>query len=212
MPPADAVLAFLTGYAGLLTAPAATILAVGGLAAVRGTAGAWPLCIGLALGAGMLAMGTAMMAALGHAPDPDGVLRTGRILGALMLVPMALSVLQGSPAAEAEDSRRPAGYRFERAMALGAGFVLALSNPAAAAFLAAQFRGPLSGAVNGLGPVIVGYAIAFVALGFFMLIALLLSRPRTRRALMARERLAQLGAAAALLLCASTILWQALDA
>src|SRR3712207_2499490 len=81
---------FLLAYLLVLATPGPNMLLVGAVAALRGVTGALPLCLGVSLGAGALC--GAVLLLLWLAPDGAGLDRAGRLLGAALLLWVAVSV------------------------------------------------------------------------------------------------------------------------
>ncbi len=84
------------------------------------------------------------------------------------------------------------------AAGLAAGFCTAASNPASAAFFAAQFLGPLGAGDDGSVAVLAPLAVAAVVLVFMLGVAMLLARPACRRAALEQQKPVRLAAAVAL--------------
>ncbi len=181
---------FVLAYMLVLATPGPNMLLVGAAAALRGVAGALPLCLGVALGAG--ALSAALLLAVSAAPDGAAWEGAGRLLGAALLLWVAVSVARLRPTG---DVRRLGG----RAADFAAGFCTAATNPISAAFFGAQFLGPLGGnAATGFAPLSVAAAVLFFMVG----IAVLLARPTCRRAALEWQRPIRLAAAVALALMA----------
>ena len=86
---------FVLAYMVVLATPGPNMLLVGAAAALRGAAGALPLCIGVSLGAGALCGAVLLLVWL--APDGAGLDRAGRPLGAALLLWGAVSVARRPP-------------------------------------------------------------------------------------------------------------------
>jgi threonine/homoserine/homoserine lactone efflux protein len=187
---ADLLLAYLL----VLATPGPNMLLVGAAAALRGAAGALPLCLGVSLGAGALNAALLLLVAAapdGGTPGLDGA--AGRLLGAALLLWVAVSVARRPPI----EARRLG--RGGRAAGFAAGFCTAATNPVSAAFFAAQFLGPLgTGAGEGSAAVLAPLAVAAVVLVFMLGVAALLARPACRRAALEWQQPVRLAAAVAL--------------
>ena len=136
-----------------------------------------------------------MPLAVSAAPDGAAWEGAGRLLGAALLLWVAVSVARLRPTG---DVRRLGG----RAADFAAGFCTAATNPISAAFFGAQFLGPLGdNAAMALAPLSVAAAVLFFMVG----IAVLLARPTCRRAALEWQRPIRLAAAVALALMALTM-------
>ncbi|HJS84665.1 MAG TPA: LysE family transporter [Acetobacteraceae bacterium] len=202
---------FLAGYAAILATPGPNMLAVGTFAALRGVRGAAPLCIGAALGAGTLgaALLTTVGAAAGKAPAWQAY---GRVAGVVLLLYVAVSIVRPRPPHTMEGAAEPseqAGGGACGVAVFGVGFCTAATNPLTGAFFAAQFLGPLGGAVYGSAAMaaITLIGIVATALIFFLGVTTVLALPAARRAAVAWHRPIQLAAAAMLVLMAAITLW-----
>jgi threonine/homoserine/homoserine lactone efflux protein len=210
---------FFAGYAAILATPGPNLLAVAGIAALRGLRGVWPLCLGIALGAGTL-NAAVLLFAFGLAADGAGWDRVARAIGALFLLHVAVSVARLRPpvlattaAAEAAapvERRRRGGGGLDRATAMGAGFLTAGTNPLTGTFFAGWHVGCVGSEPDraALGLVVLG--VCAIAFGFFLCVAALLARPGPRRAALAWHRPIRLGAAATLLVMSAATFRSAL--
>jgi threonine/homoserine/homoserine lactone efflux protein len=187
----------LLGYAVVLAMPGPNALAVGAVAALRGFAGAVPLCLGVVCGVGTVA---ALCLALPSAsPEPGHWGDAGRIAGAVLLLSVALRLFHRKTPTAANGGGRLVGF-------LG-GFCTAVSNPITAAFFASQFLGAIGAAPSGrAGGVLVVLGAAAAALTHGLAMAGLLARPGVRRAALAWHRPICLAGATALLLVAGLTL------
>ncbi len=185
---------FLLAYLLVLATPGPNMLLVGAAAALRGAAGALPLCLGVSLGAGALNAALLLLVAAapdGGTPGLDGA--AGRLLGAALLLWVEVSVARRPPL----DARRLG--RGGRAAGFAAGFCTAATNPVSAAFFAAQFLGPLgAGADGGSAAVLAPLSVAAVVLVYMLGVAMLLTRPACRRVALEWQRPVRLAAAVAL--------------
>lgn len=201
------IVGFLAGYLVILVTPGPNMLAVAGIASLQGVRGAAPFCAGVALGAG--ALGAALLLAIGAAAD---AVRTwevaARMVGALLLLCVAVTVARKRPPSVEESSatgRIRQGAAAGSLAALGAGFSTAATNPTTGAFFAAQFLGPLGGAVHGAAATAAVTLVGVVAtaLAFFLTVATVLSLPAARRAALAWHRPIRVTAATALVVMAA---------
>lgn len=194
---------FLT-YGAILVTPGPNMLAVGGIAALHGFRGALPICFGIASGIGALGAALLLLGALGEAAGiREGWDRAGRVLGALLLLCVALALVRLAPEPEAGAGRRRGGTAF------GAGFCTAVANPVTAAFFAAQLLGPLRIARDGAVAALALSGVVAMAFGYSLVVAALLARPSARRLAVAWQRPIRLLAALALALWAGAMLWPA---
>lgn len=208
------IVGFLVGYVVVLATPGPNMLAVAGIAALRGVRGAVPFCAGVALGAG--ALGAMLLFAVGVAADAvrnwDAALRA---FGALLLLCIAVVIARTQPPTEeastAAGRSRP-GATAGCLAALGAGFCTAATNPTTGAFFAAQFLGPLGGAAHGgaATAVVMLMGVVATALAFFLIVATVLSVPAARRAALAWHQSIRVTAAGALVLMAGATVWSSI--
>ncbi len=183
---------FLGGYLAVLAVPGPNLLAIGGMAALHGLRGAVPLCLGTALGAGVLSATLLFGAAqLGGDEAAKAWRMAGNLAGALLLLCVALLIAHQRP--PEPGAALPQGVG---AAALGAGFLNAATNPLTGAYFASQFFGPLSG----LGTLLafVPLLVCVAALSFFLTLSGLLARPVFRATVVAWHRPIRLTAAAVL--------------
>jgi len=183
---------FVGSYFVILATPGPNILAIGGMAALRGLRGALPICLGVALGAGSL--GATLLVAFTLASG-DGWMRAGHLASAALLGWLAVSVARQQPPEEGDR-----GIKVQGMAAFGAGFFTALTNPLTAAFFAAQFLGPLRDdeATTVVAPMIVASLVLVYSIG----VAALLARPTFAAAARKWHRPIRLTAAAVLVLMA----------
>ena len=184
---------FLLAYMLVLATPGPNMLLVGGAAALHGVAGAFPLCLGAALGAG--ALSAALLLAASAVPDGGSLEWGGGLLGAALLLWVAVTVARQRPPPSGE-ARRIGG---RGTATFAAGFCTAATNPLTAAFFGAQFLGTLAG---GAGSALAPGAVIAVALAFMTGFAVLLARPACRRAALEWQRSIRLAASVALALMA----------
>lgn len=186
------LLHFALGYLAVNAVPGPNMLAIGTLAALRGLRGVLPFCLGIAAGAGLLAVALRLAFALADAwtegmPAAIPLDLAGRAAGGALLLLLALqAVTAAAPAlAEGNPVRQPLSAR-AATMAFLAGCLTASSNPITAAYLAAQFLGPLAdGRAAGLALLVVPTQ----AMAWGVLVAALFSRPGIRRVALAHHRL-----------------------
>ncbi len=186
------LLHFALGYLAVNAVPGPNMLATATLAALRGLRGVLPFCLGIAVGAGLLAatlrlafaLATEMATGMPLAIPLD---LAGRSAGAVLLLLLALQAMTapppavaGSPAARQPLSARAAG------MAFLAGALTAATNPITATYMAAQFLGPLADGVAAWLAVLI---VPAQAMAWGMLVAALFSRPAMRRVALARHRM-----------------------
>jgi threonine/homoserine/homoserine lactone efflux protein len=144
--------------------------------------------------AGLLLFGIGWMVLRMQPPTPDGLPPDG-------LVPQALVFAGPAGSAAGSGGARPLGL----AMAsFGAGFSIAATNPVTAAFCLAQYLGPL--AVDPQARALAPLALTLLALGFSLMVAVLLANPAARRLALAWHRSLRVAAALALSLMAFGIL------
>ncbi|WP_149539948.1 LysE family transporter [Siccirubricoccus phaeus] len=193
---------FLGSYLLVLLTPGPNMLAVGCLAAARGLRGALPLCLGIALGAGSLA--ALLLAATETLAQQTTSLTPLRLLGAGMLLVVALRLLRGRRLPEAGPPAPP------QLGSLVAGYFVALGNPLTAGFFAGQFLAlPAAPGSPALKPALV-LAAAATAFTVFLALALLLSGARARRLAAAWAGRVRLAAACGLGAAAVAMAWDAL--
>jgi threonine/homoserine/homoserine lactone efflux protein len=165
----DRIGEFIAGYLVVLATPGPNLIAVGGVAALRGLGGAVPLCLGISLGAG--ALWVTLLAAVLAAPGNARWDTAGPLIGAVRLVWLAASVARQRPP---EQDAKPA-KRGDRMAAFGAGFCTAATTSLTAAFFGSQFLGPLRDAEATI--TVAPMAIFFFVLAFFFGLAVLMVTP-----------------------------------
>jgi threonine/homoserine/homoserine lactone efflux protein len=190
--------AFIAGYLVVLATPGPNLIAVGGVAALRGLGGAVPLCLGISLGAS--ALGATLLAAVSAASGNAWWDTAGHFIGAVLLVWLAVSVARQKPP---EEDTKP-GKRGDGMAAFGAGFCTAATNPLTAAFFGSQFLGSLRD--HEATTTVVPMVIFFSAMAFFLCLAVLMARPAFRKAALAWHRPIRLMAAGVLILMAMSSL------
>jgi threonine/homoserine/homoserine lactone efflux protein len=194
---AAAVAGFTLGYLALIAAPGPNMFAIGSVASLRGFLSVLPLCAGIAVGAGTLALVLAMAFDL-LGPDP-GWEWAGRQIGALLLLVIALRVALAPRPADYQGPSATAPSARDCALVFATGFFVAASNPATATFFAAQFLGPV-GAGHAL-PMVLALVPLLALLGNALLAALF-ARPAARKLMQRRYRLACMGSAGVLIVMA----------
>ena len=182
---------FLGGY---LAVPGPNLLAIGGMAALHGLRGAVPLCLGTALGAGLLSA-----ALLGAAEAARVWWTAGKLVGALLL--LCVAVLIGRQRPHEPGANPPQGVG---AAAFGAGFVNAATNPVTGAYFFGQFSAPLEG--QGALLAFVPPLVSVTALSFFLSLSHLLARPAFRATVVAWHRPIRLTTAAVLVFMSAFLL------
>jgi threonine/homoserine/homoserine lactone efflux protein len=191
------IVGFALSYAGILVIPGPNMLAIGGIAALRGRRAALPFCIGMAIGAGLLAL--MLHQALSLSVALSGIALSGRAVGALLLALMALQLLrQRVPVGEVGPGRGE-GPVF---VAFGAGLCIAATNPLTGAFFLSQFL-VMATQLPGPAQTCVLLMVPLEALGVALLAASLLGSSRARRAARAWHRPIRFLAAGALLALAA---------
>jgi threonine/homoserine/homoserine lactone efflux protein len=161
------VLTFVGGCAAVLAVPGPNMMALGGLAALRGFRGAVPMSLGIAAGATTLAAAIeAASMAVSGIPGKTAV----EFAGAALLLLVAVYVMRLRPDV--------VGQRYVRTTPIvefGAGFCTALTNPITAGYFAAELGSHLQRSL-------VPTAAALVAIPVVALLACLsLSRCLTSR-------------------------------
>lgn len=185
------VAGFIVGYAAILIAPGPNLLSIGAIAALRGLRATLPLCMGIALGASMLAVGICAAISLGrHSPMVEHVSRTAAFA---LLLYVAAQILFHRPK---EASKQPLELSARDAIATFlAGVSTAVTNPITAAFFASQFLGALPDRATRM--VALGL-VPCLAMAFAVTLGFALSRPCAQRAATVWHRPIRLLAAAVL--------------
>ncbi|WP_237217019.1 LysE family transporter [Falsiroseomonas oryziterrae] len=174
LPAAPQLAKFALGYLAVLASPGPNMLAMATLSALRGFRGVLPFVVGIASGAGTLALLVWMI--FDALPDVPGLEVSGRAIGAFVLLLVALRVARTPPMREGPYRPLHADGE-EPAAAFGAGFGTAVMNPVTAAYCAAQFVGPLAGTPgSALAPTLVLLQVLLYGL----LVATLFARPAMR--------------------------------
>jgi threonine/homoserine/homoserine lactone efflux protein len=171
------LLKFALGYFAILATPGPNMFTIGTMAALRGFRGAVPFCLGVALGAGVVAATTSLL--LDAFAGSENLEMGGRIVASILLIALAYRIIC-APAQCLPKIMKSADaqIRIKWGAGLGSGFCIAVTNPVTAAYCLAQFMGPL--AQNNAVP----WAIAIVglqALFFGLLTALLFAQPYMRQ-------------------------------
>jgi threonine/homoserine/homoserine lactone efflux protein len=174
--PSAAMLQLLALYAIVVLTPGPIALFTGNLAALHGFARTVPFVFGLGAGAAALAMLLGLAAGLLSSLLPNGMLQ---LAGAAVLLWLAVVVLrmgESSPAAiEAEVSG--AGL-------LAAGMLTALTSPLTGFFLAALFAGWGTSPPGSETVILIAAAVGGTNLAWYAALALFLSRPAARLAIL----------------------------
>jgi threonine/homoserine/homoserine lactone efflux protein len=194
--PVASVLSFAVGYIAILAVPGPNMLAIGGLAALRGLSAALPVSLGIAAGATLLAL-SIYVAGLAV---PAGQWRCGmHLISAVLLLGVA-----GHIACAPVSETRAVASMSVTVAGFSLGFCTAASNPITAAYFAAEFAGPLSEAPSAAAGAILTIPILAVAVS--ITVAGLLTQPRIRCAIRDRHRQVRRAASALLGLLALAIL------
>jgi threonine/homoserine/homoserine lactone efflux protein len=177
---------FLFAYLLVLAVPGPNMLAIGGLAALRGFRAVIPLCCGIAIGAGILAF---FLYSVTDAVPENGVWQAmTRIVGAVLLLAVGVRIAALTPPHDVVRNPNEQPKLSSHLTEFGAGFFTAFMNPITAAYFAAQFIGPLAD-MNDTGVAVVTLvAVPTVALVSGLTMAAILARPLARRAALAWHR------------------------
>jgi threonine/homoserine/homoserine lactone efflux protein len=170
------LLKFALGYFAILATPGPNMVTIGTTAALRGFRGALPFCLGIALGAGLMAGAISLL--LEAFAGSQKLELVGRVVAGTLLMVLALRIICARPprvSDEAEFSKPRLLNNWT--VGLGAGFLIALTNPVTAAYFFAQFIGPL--AQSDAAPWVI-LLVATQALLFGLLIATLFAHPFMR--------------------------------
>ncbi|MGG5821171.1 hypothetical protein [Falsiroseomonas sp. HW251] len=197
---------FALGYLAVLAAPGPNMVAIGVLAALRGSRAVLPFVAGIAVGAGSLALG--LMLLFGALDIDDEAMRAARAIGGVLLLLVALRVLR-SPAPVARSAPPGEESVGGALLGFGAGFCTAATNPITAAYFVAQFLGPL--AETGAAPLAVPL-VALQALGFGVFVAHVFGQAGARRFALAWHRPICVVAGGALAMLAMAMLLPAVRA
>jgi threonine/homoserine/homoserine lactone efflux protein len=190
------MLEFAFGYAAVLAVPGPNMLAVGGLAALRGFRAAIPISLGVAAGATALAgfMDAAIATASGLFWE-----RFLQVLGAVLLVSIACHVIKLRPEAGMAQRRlRTPAAEFV------AGFCTAATNPITAGYFAGTFSNRLIGSSGSAIPALV--TVPAVALAVCLSLSGLLACQTVRKAIHVWHLPMRLGTASVLVFMASMML------
>jgi threonine/homoserine/homoserine lactone efflux protein len=171
------LLKFALGYFAILATPGPNMFTIGTMAALRGFRGAVPFCLGVALGAGVVAATTLLL--LDAFAGSENLEMGGRIVASILLIALAYRIIC-APAqclpntVESADAQ----IRIKWGAGLGSGFCIAVTNPVTAAYCLAQFMGPLAqnNAAQWAIPI-----VGLQALLFGLLTALLFAQPYMRQ-------------------------------
>ena len=174
---ATLLLKFALGYFAILATPGPNMFTIGTMAALRGFRGALPFCLGVALGAGVVAATTSLL--LDAFAGSENLEMGGRIVASILLIALAYRIICAPPKSLPKPMKSAETQMRNKCSAgLGSGFCIAVTNPVTAAYCLAQFISPL--AQNNAAP----WAIAIVglqALFFGLLTALLFAQPYMRQ-------------------------------
>ena len=195
---------FLLAYLAVLIMPGPNMLAVSGMAALRGFRAVIPFCLGIAVGAGALAV--SLHSAAVALPTNDVWQMTARIAGALLLLVLAGRVVALKLPVDRARARRDTPSLSSHLVGFSAGFCTAITNPITAAYFAAEFVGPLSKVSDMLPVAIMLAAIPTLALVSGLVTAMVLAHPLARRVALVWHRSVCVTVAVALVLLATSII------
>jgi threonine/homoserine/homoserine lactone efflux protein len=168
---------FALGYFAILATPGPNMFTIGTMAALRGFRGALPFCLGVALGAGVVAATTSLL--LDAFGGSENLEMGGRIVASILLIALAYRIIC-APAQCLPNTveSAEAQIRIKWGAGLGSGFCIAVTNPVTAAYCLAQFMGPLAqnNAAQWAIPI-----VGLQALLFGLLTALLFAQPYMRQ-------------------------------
>ena len=171
------LLKFALGYFAILATPGPNMFTIGTMAALRGFRGAVPFCLGVALGAGVVAATTSLL--LDAFAGSENLEMGGRIVASILLIALAYRIIC-APAQCLPNTveSAEAQIRIKWGAGLGSGFCIAVTNPVTAAYCLAQFMGPLAqnNAAQWAIPI-----VGLQALLFGLLTALLFAQPYMRQ-------------------------------
>jgi len=167
---------FIVGYAAILITPGPNVLSIGAIAALRGLRATVPLCLGIALGAFVLA--AAICAAVSLGQDSPIVAQLSRTAASALLLYVAAQLLFRQPPKASGKQSLDLSARDAIATFL-AGFATAATNPMTAAFFASQFLGALPDQATRI--VALGL-VPCLAMSFGVTLGFALSRPFAQRA------------------------------
>jgi threonine/homoserine/homoserine lactone efflux protein len=184
---------FALGYAAILVVPGPNVLAVGALAALRGARAAFPMAIGAALGAMVLAAIAGAVIQVISAQQ-----ESVKIVGAGLLVLVAWRIVRLGPDAHLSQ-REPRASSVEFA----SGFCTALTNPITAAYFAGTFAGSSVDSIHATGAVVA--SVPIISAAFYIGTLMLFSSPAIRRIAIAWHATIRLGTALLLTLLAAWI-------
>jgi len=190
--------AFILGYTAILAVPGPNLLALSGLAALRGFHAAAPFALGAASGATALALVTQVAVAV--VAQSSWVLAV-RGAGVLLLVVLALRILR-SKAISDGCGRMPNSSIVE----LGTGFCTAISNPVTIAYFTAEYASFPAAWPTAL-TIAVLLAVPLTSATFYLAICALLAAPSVRRVALMRERCIRWTTASILIVLATWAAW-----
>jgi threonine efflux protein len=190
------VLEFVFGYTAVLAVPGPNMLAVGGLAALRGFRAAVPISLGVAAGATSLALFVDTATATVSTQHWKNLVQ---VFGAILLLYVAYRVVKLTPAPSTRQR-----HLHTPIAEFGAGFCTALTNPITAAFFAAEFGGRLVGAISSAMTAL--FTVPAIALLVSLSVSGLLARPMVRRTVCVWHFPMRLGTASALASLAAIML------
>jgi threonine/homoserine/homoserine lactone efflux protein len=174
---ATLLLKFALGYFAILATPGPNMFTIGTMAALRGFRGAVPFCLGVALGAGVVAATTSLL--LDAFAGSENLEMGGRIVASILLIALAYRIICAPAQCLPKIMKSAeAQIRIKWGAGLGSGFCIAVTNPVTAAYCLAQFMGPLAqnNAAQWAIPI-----VGLQALLFGLLTALLFAQPYMRQ-------------------------------
>ena len=170
------LLKFALGYFAILATPGPNMLTIGTMAALRGFRAALPFCLGVALGAGLVAGATSLL--LEAFAGSHRLEMVGRVVAGTLLMALAFRIICArAPRLSNQSLPSEPQLLSNWTVGLGAGFLIALTNPVTAAYCFAQFIGPL--AQSNVAPWAI-LLVATQALLFGLLTATLFAQPFMR--------------------------------
>jgi threonine/homoserine/homoserine lactone efflux protein len=170
------LLKFALGYFAILATPGPNMLTIGTMAALRGFRAALPFCLGVALGAGLVAGATSLL--LEAFAGSHRLEMVGRVVAGTLLMALAFRIICARAPRLSNQSLFSEPQMLNNwAVGLGTGFFIALTNPVTAAYCFAQFIGPL--AQSNVAPWAI-LLVATQALLFGLLTATLFAHPFMR--------------------------------
>lgn len=178
------LLKFALGYLAILATPGPNMLTIGTMAALRGFRGALPLCLGIAIGAGLVAAATSLLLEAFAASHELELV--GRVVAGTLLMALAFRIICARTPRVSDRSLSSQPQMLKgSAIEFGTGLFIALTNPVTAAYCFAQFIGPL--AQSNAAPWAI-LLVASQALLFGLLTAALFAHPFMRHVAFTHHR------------------------